>query len=326
MSLAEKFILYGLKKAVDQVTGQSSTSIVEDALNTVKEVKGVKDQLVDTVSSAEQAIGLKPSENEASPLKAQDSSISDTPQPSPETSKVPIPTTIQASPIPAIQTNTLQNPAQEDSSPNIIADSSNSSSIVENSEPVENITPVIPPHELSPVAPIEFSTLSQKNNNDYITAREWNTLLKAVKDNLVQISTLQKTAEETKSSESETSAGGDSAPETNDQENEPISQNNILFQSQTWDFKDQKGSAAVGNLTFNFEQNVTSAEAFIKSWRLEYKNREFVKEAGIQLLLQTDNKQVLVTVKAPLKDASGIYDDAYSGEITVVVLAKSEIT
>ncbi len=97
----------------------------------------------------------------------------------------------------------------------------------------------------------------------------------------------------------------------------------IDFQSQMVKFQDHRGGTKLVVCTFTFGRPVEKAEAMLRSWYLTYQNRELVKEAQVACAgMDIKNNTVTVDVLFGLKDASGEYDDFYSGSAQVVVIAK----
>ena len=192
--------------------------------------------------------------------------------------------------------------------------------------------------------------LSLKIEGDFISAKEWNTLISTVSSFSSTINKFNDTnedyqnkaqeqldaiAEQAQKDKDAQKDKEDAQQAVNEAQNQEIqrfqtdvkrilSTPNFSVQKNTWRFTNHSKSAAATTLQFSFAQEIKHAEAWIQSWHLEYANRDVVKEVGISLDLRYSGKSATVAVQAPYRDKSGYYDDPYSGEVTVVVFAEHD--
>lgn len=96
----------------------------------------------------------------------------------------------------------------------------------------------------------------------------------------------------------------------------------VDFQRVEWSFKHHKGSAKEVTVTATFPDTVIKAEAMLGGWKLEYEKRERVKSIGIEVdSVTVSANTVTVKLRCTLKDASREFDDYYSGQGEVIVIA-----
>lgn len=104
----------------------------------------------------------------------------------------------------------------------------------------------------------------------------------------------------------------------------------IEFQSVTIKFGPEKDAAptVVSADTDNFSGPITTAQAMMTGWALEYDDddhevfQEFAKITDTNIVIN-ENK-VRVFAEMGIRDKSGTWDDSYSGEVQAVVMAVIE--
>ncbi len=100
----------------------------------------------------------------------------------------------------------------------------------------------------------------------------------------------------------------------------------VEFQTRSISFPSAKGAAQSKGETFTFSAPVVKAVAAIQGFSIGFTNGDrplFKQEVDLDVTVKAGTRDVWVTVKFALRDASGTFDDPFEGRVEVVVIAET---